>query len=86
MTPAPNPMLTSSVARIGKTDNAPSATPRFSGTVTSVIHALNAASLPVEPINVITQSITITTLTVAATTAVLSCRENSRPMLSRLMP
>ena len=44
-----------------------SAVARFLAVVTSVTHALKAESLLVEPINVITQSITIITIAVAVT-------------------
>ena len=72
-----------SVARIGRVARTASAVPLFSGTVTSVTHALKAASFAVEPIKVITQSMIITTLTVAATTLTSSLIENARAMFSR---
>ena len=53
------------MAASGITASTVSTRPRFSGTVTSVTHALNAASLAVEPKNVITQS-SITTSTAVA--------------------
>ena len=59
--------------------------PRFSGTVTSVTHALNAASFEVEPKNVMTQSMMITTQTVAATTLEVSEILKSFPIFSREM-
>ena len=60
------PNMTSSAAR-GIICNTPSALALLSEVVTSVIHALNAASLAVEPIAVIRQSITIIITVVRAT-------------------
>ncbi|OQA70152.1 MAG: hypothetical protein BWY37_00535 [Firmicutes bacterium ADurb.Bin262] len=82
-TPAPNPAVTISVARMGIVDRMPSAVPRFCGTVTSVTQALNAASLLVEPMKVITQSIMMTMLTVAAATFAVSVMRRSSAVFSR---
>ncbi len=70
------------MARIGKDASMPSALPLFSGTVMSVIHALKAASLLVEPIKVMTQSIMMTTDTDAARIFTSSARPKSFATLS----
>ncbi|MPN47569.1 hypothetical protein SDC9_195172 [bioreactor metagenome] len=57
-----------SIATSGSTDSTDSTRPRLSSWVTSVTHALNAASFALEPKKVITQSI-MTTISAAACTA-----------------
>lgn len=77
--------MTITVANTGRRANTASAVPRFSGTVTSVTHALNAASFEVEPKKVIMQSMMITTQTVAASTLALSEIWKNFPIFSREM-
>ena len=61
--------ITPIMAPMGRMDSTLSTVARFLGVVISVIQALKAESLAVEPIKVITQSITITATLVAVTTA-----------------
>ena len=82
-TPKPKATVTSTVASTGSSASTASAVPRFSGTVTSVTQALNAASFEVEPKKVMTQSIIMTMLTVAATTLASSEIEKSLPIFER---
>ena len=84
-TPTPKATVTITVANKGRSARTASAVPRFSGTVTSVTHALNAASFEVEPKKVMTQSIIITTQTVAATTLEVSEILKSFPIFYREM-
>ena len=66
---APKATVTITIAATGSRARTDSVFVLFSGEVMSVIQALKAASLLVEPIKVITQSIIITTVTVAAIAA-----------------